>query len=695
MANSTNIKAVVKADTQAAENGFDHLGSKILQFKKKAETSKKTMDQAAKANTSLTKSLATTAAKYGLMALAANQAKKVLVDSIKSYAQAEEVQNKFNAVFKNGADDVKEWAVDYARSVGRGKTETMAFLATLQDTFVPLGFARDKASEMSKTMVKLAGDLGSFNNLDTADVIADLQSAVVGNTETLRKYGVVASQTAIEQFALERGIISSKKELDAQTKAYAILQMTILGTQDAQGDLLSTQDSLTNKTRALKSAFKEMKEELGEMASNELPTALDVLTKLVSKATEWFNRNNEYNSKQELVESILNGGEGTLPFTTAKEYENLLRTLSVQKTAPFRGKEFKDGIQEQIDIVQQQFEWWQRNQAAAAKYGKTVGSIDINSLPLMNPEEKKEPESTEPTISEKLAEGYKALKLKYDNLAAAGFEVKSKDFLNEKLKFVEGLFDELTKAGVGASSPEMQEVISALNGVRGEINEEDPEIKKSLERIKQLWAEKAETQMILDETEAAKEAAHQRELERIKAERDARVEAQRVALSTSLSLATSLFDNFTKLYDKDSEEYKKAIHAKAIADKMIAVAQTTISTINAATKALEAGPIAGPILSGLIMGMGMANAGIITATPIPALADGGVALPRPGGQIVQVAEAGQPEAIIPLNKFKDINSPSSSNITINVYGTVGSQEEVGTWVYEGIEKAKKTGLLAS
>jgi hypothetical protein len=35
---------------------------------------------------------------------------------------------------------------------------------------------------------------------------------------------------------------------------------------------------------------------------------------------------------------------------------------------------------------------------------------------------------------------------------------------------------------------------------------------------------------------------------------------------------------------------------------------------------------------------------------VPKLADGGVVMPRAGGTIVRVGEAGSPEAIVPLNK---------------------------------------------
>jgi hypothetical protein len=112
-------------------------------------------------------------------------------------SDAEEVRNKFDVVFRDQSDAVEQWASDFSDAVGRSTTENMGFLATIQDTLVPLGLARNAAAEMSMSVVELATDLSSFNNLPTEQVIQDIQSALVGNTETLRKYGVVANQAEI------------------------------------------------------------------------------------------------------------------------------------------------------------------------------------------------------------------------------------------------------------------------------------------------------------------------------------------------------------------------------------------------------------------------------------------------------------------------------------------------------------------
>lgn len=212
---------------------------------------------------------------------------------VKTASDAEETESKFNTVFKNQAADVKAWAKTFSDSVGRSTTANMGFLATIQDTLVPLGFMRDRAADMSKSVVELATDLASFNNLPTADVVRDIQSAIVGNTETLRKYGVVASQDAIIQEALTSGLIKNKNELDATSKAQAIYNLLLKGTVDAQGDAERTAGSTANQMRKLKAQTEDLLIAFGQQL---IPIVQDLIGGL-SKAVKWFSDLDESQKK--------------------------------------------------------------------------------------------------------------------------------------------------------------------------------------------------------------------------------------------------------------------------------------------------------------------------------------------------------------------------------------------------------------
>ena len=64
-------------------------------------------------------------------------------------SDAEETANKFNVVFGDNAAEVRAWANTFGDAVGRATTDIMEFASVLQDTFVPLGFARSDAAALS------------------------------------------------------------------------------------------------------------------------------------------------------------------------------------------------------------------------------------------------------------------------------------------------------------------------------------------------------------------------------------------------------------------------------------------------------------------------------------------------------------------------------------------------------------------
>jgi hypothetical protein len=205
--------------------------------------------------------------------------------AITAASDVEEMQSKFSTVFKDLSGSVTAELDDFATSANRSIYDLQGFAATLQDTFVPLGFARDKAADMSIELVKLAEDLASFNSLDTDTVVQDLQSALVGNTETLRKYGVVAQQAQIDQEALALGLEFTKGKMDAQTKAAAILSLTLKSTTDAQGDAIKTADSFANQMKGLKAATTELAVVFGELLLPAASAGVSILTDFAKTAS--------------------------------------------------------------------------------------------------------------------------------------------------------------------------------------------------------------------------------------------------------------------------------------------------------------------------------------------------------------------------------------------------------------------------
>lgn len=195
-------------------------------------------------------------------------------------ADAEEMESKFNVVFGTSAPEAAAALDEFGNAVGRSKFDLMEMASTVQDTFVPLGFARDQASDMSIGLTQLAVDVASFNNTLETDTMADFQSAIVGNHETVRKYGIIITQATLDQELMRMGVEGGIKEASEMEKVQARLNIIYAGTTDAQGDAAETAGSWSNTMRALKGEISEGATAMGQ----EL---LPVLLPLLANFTEW------------------------------------------------------------------------------------------------------------------------------------------------------------------------------------------------------------------------------------------------------------------------------------------------------------------------------------------------------------------------------------------------------------------------
>lgn len=209
---------------------------------------------------------------------------RFLIDSKNLARDADEIQSKFNVVFGELKEEANDWSEKFAASVGRATQDVKKWMGGLQDTFVPLGFSRQKAAELSKELTQLAVDVASFNNVTDEEVIDNFTSALVGNTMAVRKYGILMTENAMKQEALNMGIKRNYDSLTEIEKVQIRYNILLNSTKDAQGDLARTSDSLANKEKEQTATLKELQETIGR---DLLPDLIE-LNELIIDITSSF-----------------------------------------------------------------------------------------------------------------------------------------------------------------------------------------------------------------------------------------------------------------------------------------------------------------------------------------------------------------------------------------------------------------------
>ena len=176
-------------------------------------------------------------------------------------SEMQEAMGKFSVVFGDSAGAVEASAKSMAAELGVSRLEIIQMLGSMQDLLVPMGVATEEATGMSQQMARLAVDLGSFNNMASEQVFGDLQAAITGSGEVMKKYGVVLNETAVKQELLNMGM--DPANADDAAKAQARLNIIMAGTTAAQGDAVRTAGSFANQVKRLKANFADIAVTIG------------------------------------------------------------------------------------------------------------------------------------------------------------------------------------------------------------------------------------------------------------------------------------------------------------------------------------------------------------------------------------------------------------------------------------------------
>jgi hypothetical protein len=205
---------------------------------------------------------------------AAGYATKVGLESVKAASDFNEEVSKSKVIFGDGADDIKAFSKTTATSLGISGTQALKATSTFATFGKAAGLTGKDLTKFSKGATTLVADLGSFYNTSADEAILAIGSALRGENEPIRKFGVLLDDSTLKAKAMEMGLYDGVGALTAQEKSLATYEVILDQTKDAQGDFARTSDGLAGQQKILDSTLKDLKTRMGESL---LPVMLEVI----------------------------------------------------------------------------------------------------------------------------------------------------------------------------------------------------------------------------------------------------------------------------------------------------------------------------------------------------------------------------------------------------------------------------------
>ncbi len=574
----------------------------------------------------------------------------VIKPAINAASDFQESTSKVNVVFGKASKSIKNFAATAATSLGQSKQSVLDAAGVFGTFGKAAGLAGDDLATFTTDFVTLSTDLASFNNTTPEEAITAIGAALRGESEPLRRYGVLLNDAVLKQEAMTLGIYDGKGALTAQQKVLAAQAAIYKQTGDAQGDFLRTSDGLANSQRTLGAVLKNVQIELG---TKLLPAIQEFSNSLVDISL-WVQRNPETFSKIgkgfeyifKMVDPATKGIRGFL---------GVLKTIAgfvdgAEKATGAWNQELGRSSQQQMRMAD-----------AAGIFNKGLGEQEqaVGGA-------KKEVESFAAAFKDKLGE---ALSDANDALSNA------KDAFTE---FAKSVSDSIKSAFSFADAQEAGKETGAgfLDGLRSQVKgimDYAAKIQTLLDKnlsqdaLAQVLASGAEAgaaiadqliaggQTAIDETNALVDSAN--------------AAADKVGLNAATKWYQAGIDSATGIVNGIQAELDK-LTPKLMA-KMDAIAAKLKRTVNIDVVITE-----------------RVNKIVANLGGIPAMAEGGI-VNKP--TLALIGEAG-PEAVVPLSKM---NAGGGGDVNINVTGGLSTSAEIGQSVVNALRAySRSAGPLA-
>lgn len=194
-----------------------------------------------------------------------------------------EVQNVVDVTFGSMNKQVNAFAKNAITQFGLSELTAKRYMGTYGAMAKSFGITGEAGYQMSAAITGLTGDVASFYNLSTDEAYTKLKSIFTGETESLKELGVVMTQTALDQYALNNGLGKTTAKMTEQEKVMLRYRFVMSSLADASGDFSRTSLSWANQTRVLALQFESLKATIGQGLINVFTPVIQVINTVLAK----------------------------------------------------------------------------------------------------------------------------------------------------------------------------------------------------------------------------------------------------------------------------------------------------------------------------------------------------------------------------------------------------------------------------
>lgn len=226
---------------------------------------------------------------------------------LKASSDMTELQNVTDQVFGDMSKEVQQFSEDMGNAMGRSTYALQKYTSDIGSIFKGLGgISEESTKKMSEDLAALAVDIGSFKNIADDQAFTAITAGIVGETEPLKRLGIVINETVMAEYALSKGIKAKWETLDQATKAELRYQKIMESTSFMQGDASRTINTYANQLKVFQANTQELSKAIGDKLVKSSTGCLGVINDLTEGLTRFFSKKTSSDFVSDAIEELNN-----------------------------------------------------------------------------------------------------------------------------------------------------------------------------------------------------------------------------------------------------------------------------------------------------------------------------------------------------------------------------------------------------
>lgn len=206
--------------------------------------------------------------------------------------------------FGKDTEEMMKFVQDFSKAFRLDEAQVTRYAGLFYQVSESLGLTSQQAKTLAKNWTKLNYDLASFYNISFDAANTKLMAGLVGETEPLRRLGIILVENNLALTAHNKGIDKSIRNMTEAEKIQLRYLTALDQTTNAQGDFARTFDETANQIRVFEEQFRVLMREIGHMLIPVVEKWAAIFSVVASALAEIIHQYNAENGLLPALETV-------------------------------------------------------------------------------------------------------------------------------------------------------------------------------------------------------------------------------------------------------------------------------------------------------------------------------------------------------------------------------------------------------